>query len=245
MNNGVPQLVSCTFNVETNPSQNPPGSPSGNFGCWCSESSVWSLLWDMYDGAADANDGVALGFKPMWDVLINEERTTPAFTSIFTFTAALKTAQPAQAAAIDTLIAGQNITSAGLDAFGSTETHVPTPVASVAALPIYTNLTAGTPVTVRSVDDAGHYNTLGNHRFVRYVKVGSGAQTVTVTSNGADPDAIVYRNGNFAQVSEDPGNETFTISAAGTYIFDVYECSNGCDTDQGTPGDFDVTVTVN
>jgi hypothetical protein len=245
MNNGVPQLVSSTFNVETNPAQNPPGSPSGNFGCWCSESSVWSLLWDMYDGAADANDGVALGFKPMWDVLINEERTTPAFTSIFTFTTALKTAQPAQAAAIDTLIAGQNMTSAGLDAFGSTETHVPTPVASAAALPIYTNLTAGTPVTVRSVDDAGHYNTLGNHRFVRYVKVGSGAQTVTVTSNGADPDAVVYRNGNFAQVSEDPGNETFTISAAGTYLFDVYECSNGCSDDQGTPGDFDVTVTVN
>jgi hypothetical protein len=245
MNNGVPQLVSSTFNVETNPSQNPPGSPSGNFGCWCSESSVWSLLWDMYDGAADANDGVALGFKPMWDVLINEERTTPALTSIFTFTAALKTAQPAQAAAINTLITGQNITSAGLDALGSTETHVPTPVASVAALPLYTNLTAGTPVTVRSVDDAGHYNTLGNRRFVRYVKSAAGTQTVTVTSNGADPDAIVYRNGNFALASESPGNETFTISTAGTYLFDVYECSNGCSTVQGTPGDFDVTVTVN
>ena len=245
MNAGVPQLVSSTFNIETNPSQNPPGSPSGNFGCWCSESSVWSLLWDMYDGAADANDSVALGFKPMWDVLINEQRTTPALTSIFSFTAALRAAQPAQAAAIDTLIAGQNITSAGLDALGSTETHVPTPVASVAALPIYTNLTAGTPVTVRSVDDAGHYNTLGNHRFVRYVKSGSGNQTVTVTSNGTDPDAIVYRNGIFALASEAVGNETFTISAAGTYIFDVYECSNGCSTDQGTPGDFDVTVTVN
>ena len=236
---------SSTFNVETNPSQNPPGSPNGNFGCWCSESSVWSLLWDMYDGAADTNDGVALGFKPMWDVLINEQRTTTAFTSIFTFASALRTAQPAQTTAIDTLLAGQNITSAGLDALGSTETHVPTPVASIAALPLYTSLTAGTPVTVRSVDDAGHYNTLGNHRFVRYVKSAAGTQTVTVTSNGADPDAVVYRNGNFSQASEGPGNETFTISTAGTYLFDVYECSNGCSTVQGTPGDFDVTVTVN
>jgi hypothetical protein len=68
---------------------------------------------------------------------------------------------------------------------------------------------------------------------------------VTVASNGTDPDAVVYRNGTFALVSEDVGNESFTISAAGTYIFDVYECSNGCSADQGTPGDFDVTVTVN
>ena len=105
---------------------------------------------------------------------------------------------------------------------------MPTPVASASALPVYTNLTAGTPVTVRSVDDAGHYNTLGNHRFVRYVKSGSATQTVTVTSNGTDPDAIVYRNGNFVLSSEANGNESFTISSAGTYLFDVYECSNGC-----------------
>ena len=32
---------------------------------------------------------------------------------------------------------------------------------------------------------------------------------------------------------------------AGTYVFDVYECSNGCDDEEGTPGDYDVTVTVN
>jgi len=236
------QNVSSTFNVEANP---PLAGNNGNFGCWCSESSVWSLLWDMYDGAADANDTVALGFKPMWDVLINEQRTTPAFTSIFTFSRAIEDAQPSQAGGINTLLNNQNITSAGLDALGSTETHAPAPVASAAALPIYTNLTAGTPVTVRSVDDAGHYNTLGNHRFVRYVKGAAGSQTVMVTSTGPDPDVIVYRNGSFSTTSEANGNESFTISAAGTYLFDVYECSNGCSTDQGTPGDYDVTISVN
>jgi hypothetical protein len=238
------QQVSSTFNIETNPSQNPPGSPSGNFGCWCSESTVWSVLWDEYDGASDANDTIALGFKPIWDVLIGAQRTTPAFTSLFSVTAALKAALPSQAGAIDTLLAAQNITPVA-DALGSTETHVPTPVASGAALPVYTNLTLGTPATVRSVNDAGHYNTLGNHRYVRYVKSGSASQTVTVTSNGTDPDALVYRNGNFVLASEASGNESFTISTAGTYLFDVYECSNGCSTDQGTPGDYDVTVTVN
>jgi hypothetical protein len=238
------QSVSSTFNVETNPARNPPGSPSGNVGCWCSESSVWSVLWDLYDGTADSNDTVALGFEPLWDVLVDAQRTTPAFTSLFSFVSALKAAQPDHAAAIDTLLSAQNITPVA-DALGSTETHVPTPVASAAALPVYTALAAGTPVTVRSVDDAGHYNTLGNHRFLRYVKNGSGAQTVTITSNGTDPDAFVYRDGNFVLVSEADGNETFNISTAGTYLFDVYECANGCTDDQGTPGDFDVTVTIN
>ena len=122
--------------------------------------------------------------------------------------------------------------------------HVPTPVASAAALPVYTTST-GASVTVRSVDDAGHYNKLGNHRYVRYTKSGSGTQTVTVTTTGTDPDVLVYRNGSFLTAAESSGNESFTISAAGTYLFDVYECSNGCGTDQGTPGDYDVTVTIN
>ena len=241
------QQVSSTFNVESNPAQNPPGSPTGNFGCWCSESSVWSILWDMFDGNPDNNDTVALGFKPMWEVLINQQRTTPAMTSIFSFTTALKESVPGQSAAIDALLAGQNITSAGLDALGSTETHVPTPVASAAALPVYTTLTAGSPVTLRSGADAGTYNTLGNHRFVRYVKNGSASQTVSVSSPtlNADPDAIVYRNGTLINVSEDPGSESFAITTAGTYIFDVYECANGCTTPQGTPGNYDITVAVN
>jgi len=183
----------------------------------------------------------------MWEVLINQQRTTPAMTSIFSFTTALKESVPGQSAAIDALLNGQNITSAGLDALGSTETHVPTPVASAAALPVYTTLTAGSPVTLRSGADAGTYNTLGNHRFVRYVKNGSASQTVSVSSPtlNADPDAIVYRNGTLINVSEDPGSESFAITTAGTYIFDVYECANGCTTPQGTPGNYDITVAVN
>jgi hypothetical protein len=243
-NNPPTNQCASVFNVETNP---PASGNNGNFGCYCSESSVWSLLWDFYDGAADANDNVALGFAPLWDVLVGDQRTTPAFTSIYSFTTALKAAQPAQGAAIDTLVAAQNITVSGMDALGSGETHVPTPVPSAAALPLYTALTAGSPVTVRSsgVADVRHYNKLGNHRYVRYVKSGSASQGVTVTSTGPDPDVLVYRNGTFVLASEVNGNEAFTISTAGTYLFDVYECANGCSTVQGTPGDFDLTVTVN
>jgi hypothetical protein len=242
--NGANQ-VSSNFNIETNPPTNPPGSPSGNFGCWCSESSVWSILWDLYDNNADTNDSVALGFQPLWGVLIGEQRTTPAMTSIFSFTAALKTAQPSRANAIDNLIGAQNITGAGIDAFGSTETHVPSGVSSASALPVYTTVTSGGQVSVLSGADAGHYNTLGNHRFIRYNKSGSAAQTVTVTTPNGDPDVIVYRNGAFQSISQGAANETFNITVAGTYIFDVYDCANGCSAIEGTVGDFTVTLGIN
>ncbi|HTU68475.1 MAG TPA: hypothetical protein VMF52_21220 [Steroidobacteraceae bacterium] len=237
--------VSSTFNVETNPSTSAPGTTSGNYGCWCSESSVWSILWDLYDGAADTNDTVALGFRPMWDVLVNQQRSTTAMTSIFSFVTAVKSTQPDSVGAINTLVNAQNITSGTMDAFATTETHFPTEVASAGALPVYTTLTAGTPVTVRSVNDAGTYNALGNHRFVRYVKSSATSQTVTIsTAANLDADAIVYRNGTFVSQEEDIGNESFTITTAGTYIFDVYEYSNYDDT-SGTPGDYDITVAVN
>jgi len=249
VNNGT--NVSSTFNVETNPSTNPPGSPSGNVGCWCSESTVWSVLWDLYDSNADANDSVALGFSAIWNVLINDQRTTPAFTSIFSFITAVKDENPGSAAALDTLLAAQN-TSSIADIWGTGETHVPGAVASAAALPLYTDITIGGPaVVVRNVDDAGTYNTLGNHRYLRFNVAGTRSVTVTAASsnpNQPDADFRVWRAGTFVRGGEDPpaASETETFSASpGTYLIDVYDCANGCSTAQGTPGDYNISVTVN
>jgi hypothetical protein len=33
-------------------------------------------------------------------------------------------------------------------------------------------------------------------------------------------------------------------SAATDYLIDVYDCANGCDESEGTPGDYDITVTI-
>ncbi len=250
-NNGS-YLCSSTFNVETNPPVSG-GTPAGNFGCWCSESSVWSILWDLHDNTLDGADTLNLGFQPMWNVLVNQQRITPAFTSIFSFISALKAANPAQAAAIDTLLAAQNIDPVA-DAFGTGETHVPTPVASSAALPLYTAITVGGPaVVLRNVDDAGHYNTLGNHRYLRFTLAAQRASlTITVSSSNTanpDPDFFVYRDGAFAALGLDPPPqpevETISPAPAGNYLIDVYDCANGCADEEGTPGDYDITVTVN
>jgi hypothetical protein len=249
------QQLASTFNVEQNPSTTTAGaSPPNNFGCWCSESSVWSILWDIYDNVPDGADNVALGFQPMWNVLVNEERTTHAFTSIFSFIKALKANNPASAAAINSLIAAQNIDGANLDEYGTGETHVPTPVAAAAALPLYTPITVGGgPVVVRNVDDAGTNNTLGNHRFLRFTLNAPRTITISASSsnpNNADPDFVVYRDGGTYVISgidgpPQPETETISNAPAGDYLIDVYDCANGCGGEQGTPGDYDITVTVN
>jgi len=249
------QRVTSTFNIEANPSTNPPGSPSGNVGCWCSESSVWSILWDLYDSQVDGADNVTLGFQPLWNVLTGPQRTTRAYTSIFSFIKALKDAIPGSAAAIDTLLAAQNISSVQ-DIYGTGETHFPNNVPGIAALPVYTDITVGGgPVVVRNVDDAGRHNTLGNRRFLKFTLQNTSNITISVTSSNidanADPDFIVSRNGtivNFAAGQDPPPQpETMTIAsaAAGDYLIEVYDCANGCEQEEGTPGDYNLTVTVN
>jgi hypothetical protein len=245
---------SSTFNVETNPVTNGPGTPAGNFGCWCSESSVWSILWDLADNVADSNDTLALGFQPIWDVLIGDEKVTPAFTTIFSFTKALKVARPGDSAAIDTLLAAQNITSVA-DAFATGESHTPSGIASAtAALPLYTSITVGGgPVIAQSAGTADlNYNKLGNHRYLRLQHTGTPATlTITVATPGTDADFLVFRNGVFIRAAEGPpaASETTTINnaTAGTYLIDVYECANGCTPagQAGTPGNYNLTVTVN
>ena len=168
-----------------------PAGRIDDYGCWCSESSVWSILWDLYDNDADANDTVALGFQPMWNVLINAQRTTPAFTSLFSFITALKTANPAMPPR-SIRWSPRRTPTAITDIWGTGETHVPTPVAAAAALPLYTPITVGGPaVTVRNVNDAGTYNKLGNHRYLRF-NVAS-TRNITMTASSSNPNATGYR----------------------------------------------------
>jgi hypothetical protein len=50
-------------------------------------------------------------------------------------------------------------------------------------------------------------------------------------------------------LEEDAPSQTETgqlaVTAGTTYIIDAYECSNGCSEEQGVPGDYDLTVTIN
>ncbi|HEU5138189.1 MAG TPA: PKD domain-containing protein [Steroidobacteraceae bacterium] len=246
-------FFSTNFPIEDNPQTSTVGAPNDNYGCWCSESSVWSVLWDLYDIPADANDTLALGFAPLWQVLTGAQRTTPALTTIFSFISALKVARPGDATAINTLVAAQNIDATSIDAFGNGETHAPTNVPAAAALPLFTPISVGGSVTLRNVNDAGISNKLGNHRFLRFTPTSSGIVTISLTSsnpNSADPDFWLYEGGELVRIEDEgppqPETGTPTVTAGTTYVLDVYDCTNGCDDAPLTGGgDFDLTVTIN
>jgi hypothetical protein len=83
---------------------------------------------------------------------------------------------------------------------------------------------------------------------------------VTVTTSNpaadADPDFVVYRGspdgvsaGGGPLVFGDDGPpqpevEDVPVSVGRIYVIDAYDCANGCGAALGTPGDYDLTVTV-
>lgn len=246
--------VSAGFNIEVNPAN----------GCWCSESSVWSILWDIYDvstAVPDAPDTIELGFAPIWELMTGAQKDTPAMTSIFSFAAALKAARPGDAAGIDALLTAQNITSAGIDAFATTQASTPLP----GLLPLYPVITPGNPVDVVSrgtrTEPQQLFNKAGNRAFLRFVPQTSGNVNISVvtsnTSGGAsaaDPDYLVWRSGTLVALqfdapnAEPPRTETgsLNVTAGQTYIIEAFDCANGCAPTpvQGVAGDYILTVTV-
>ncbi len=224
---------------------------------WFSESSVWTILWDLYDPAND--DVASVGLAPIWAILTGPLRDSSAMTTIFTFITALKQANPGLVSQIDSVVGSQSIVAATIDDFGSTETNnagVPS------TLPVYASIgQGGGPLIVPSTRDFGTGNKLGNRHFVKMIV--ASPRTVRITANaavaGQDPDVQIFKAG--LQVislsctptptppqvcGESGGNEDFNATlSGGTYVLEVYECNNaGCAGDTPTPADTTITVTV-
>jgi len=222
---GGSQNADFGFNVETRP--NSAGSNPG----WYSEESVHEILYDLFDADSDGVDSISLGFAPLYQVFVGAQRTTPALTSLFSFIAGLKAARPQDEAAIDALLAGQQIDSIA-DAFGSGETNAGNPP-SVDVLPIYRTLSVGAPVQVCSDNDYGTGNKLGVRSFVRFT-AGADASyqftaTQVITAQNSDPDIGFFDQG-FVVRSETttPNTETLTRTLTGgtQYVLSVYEFAN-------------------
>lgn len=217
---------------------------------WFSEASAWEILWDLQDARQDRGpggsvDALALGFAPLWQVLTGPQRATDALTSLFPFIAALKAANPAAAADIDTIVADQQVQSATIEPFATTETNS---AGSADVLPLYAPVAVdGGAVIVRSVGTTfGTPNKLSNHRFLRLDVAGARSVRIVATAPaGRDPDIVIYHRGVELDRGELSGNEDLTVAlpSAGTYILDAYDCLNaGCT--GGTPALTNIAVIV-
>jgi len=224
------------INVESNPS----GANRG----WFSESSIQSLIYDFYDSNNDGSDNLSLGFEPIYNVLVGEEKTTPAFTSIFSFANQLKIESPADASTINALLTSQNITVT--DDFGSNETNNG---GDARNLPIYKPLSVGGSAEICSFGTSNaFYNKLGNRQYLIFEIINDGSYTFTATgqSAGDDPDFYVYEQGEINFFSDDNGNESISRDlVAGTYVMDAYEFSNVDTGDNAVQRDTCIDITLN
>jgi len=198
------------MNIE-NETRNTPG--------WFSEASIQRILYDIYDSHNDGDDTLSLGFEPIYNVMIGAEKTTPAFTSIFTFITALQNANPSISSKIDTILSSEDITHID-DIYGSSQKN-----------DLYTNIQVGNTLNICTSGEYGRGNKLDNHKFIRFTINNSGNYNVNVqqtNGNNSDPNFSVYKTSPFATVGSSRGDtvgsesKSFQLST-GNYLLDISE----------------------
>lgn len=177
---GASQAGGFSFNLE-NEAQEKPG--------WYSEASVQRILYDLYDDSSDGSDILSLGFAPLHNIFTGAQKTTPAFTSIFSFIKSLKDENMGDADDIDSIVSSESI-AAITDIYGTGRINL------ASELPNYVNLNLGSTVNVCPTYTYGTRNKLGNHQYIRLNIDTAGNYTIKVSkSNSAattDPDFLLY-----------------------------------------------------
>lgn len=221
---------------------NEPANPG-----WYSESSIHSILYDLFDDANDDGvDAITLGFGPLYNVLTTKQNSADELTSIFTFIPPLKEENPADADNIDALVAAQFIEAVTIDELGSTETNDAGNNGGD-VLPVYVPISigAGNNVDICSIDQYGSINKLSNARFLIFTVSAPGLYTFTATgAQGTDPDFVLHQAG-IIDVADGSasGLETFSRQLdPGDYVLEIYEFRNITDDPRGRTC-FDVSIT--
>jgi hypothetical protein len=201
---------------------------------WFSEASIQRILYDLYDAHDDDLDTLTLGFQPLYNVLVGSQKTTPAFTSIFSFIKALKDENPNEQGDIDSIGSSENIATIE-DIYGTGRTN------RVNSYPYIDYLSLGRNVSITtSISDGGSanygFNKLSNRRYIRFSVPSNRSYKITVKqTNGtnADPDFFVYQALSpiqFVGKSEGPPNngmEEYTLNLLeGNYLIDIVNWSS-------------------
>jgi hypothetical protein len=159
----------------------------------------------------------------IYAVMIGDMKTTPAVTSLFPFVAALKSANPDAATAIDALVSHHGSGDAfGIDAvndaWGTGETHG---AGDPGALPVFVPVALNESVKltlIGGIDPA----LLGQNRFLR-IK-GTGATIKVNSTSTSDVDLYVYQRGKELDSSATASGEegvSFATQAGEDYVVNV------------------------
>lgn len=250
--NGNSQSSGFEIDVENNAVTNPG---------WFSESSVQSILYDIYDANIDGDDTIELGFLAIYNAMTNTNYINQtSLTSLFSIIDELKVLNPQSSVQIDALVEAQNFSNSDIfgvdpivDKFGSGETHS---AYLETDLPLYKTIKDdNVPVLVCSHKRSQKFNGLGTRQFLRLninelnfynITVEFVPSESDIASDDSDPDFAIFLNGNTLTTEEEavPNIESAQATLQNNeYILEVYEYSNiDSDVDIGGTACFNVTV---
>ncbi|MDG1693804.1 MAG: hypothetical protein P8I13_02955 [Porticoccaceae bacterium] len=178
-----------SMDMESNYSYNPG---------WFNESSIQSIIYDIYDTNVDGVDNIALGFEPIFNTLTSESYIEDDYQiSIYSLTKHLKDQQSSvNINKINSLANAQQIYGTGSNGFGETNNGgIPS------VLPIYRQITAnGSSKQVCYNNSAGVINKLGNRAFLKFDVPASGIYNISLSPAGQeslslDADLAIHRDG--------------------------------------------------
>ncbi len=197
---------------------------------WFSEASIQRILYDLYDSNDDGSDTLSLGFKPLYDVLVGPQKTTKAFTSIFSFITGLKSITPSNNEQIDSIVSDENISTID-DIYGENRRNN----LEAITFPIYKDLKIDKTLDeVCTSNTYGVQNKLNNHKFVKFTIDNDKSYPIRVEQNNgttSDPDFVLYKASPFEKISikESPTRgleeDSFNLSS-GDYLLDIYNTNN-------------------
>lgn len=230
------------FNIELNTIgqiiENDLGIPAAG---WYGESSVQSIILDIFDARNDGADTISVGFEPIYDVLVSAAFTeSEAATTIYSFLDAL-TADPAVSSdAITSLTDFQEFFGTG--EFGEGETN---DGGVQSSLPVFPNYRVGDPaITICSVDDADTFNRIGNRVLISLDVPSAGGRTITMTRISGDsdrnPNFFIFNQGQFVTSGTSQAVDTeqqFRLLPAGRLLVDAHDDNNLELDDDDVPGD--------
>ena len=163
---------------------------------WYSESSVASIIYNLFDADNDGVDAIELGFDPIFQVLrSNAYRTSESLTTLFTFIHQLKQ-QRSEYEAINALTTSQH-TEDVVDDFGSNEDIGNNDIAGDKDVDvIYKQLQLNTSAEVCSNNQFGNINKLGVSQFLKLdADLNKSYQFQISSTDNGRAVVVVYKRG--------------------------------------------------
>ena len=190
-----------------------------------SESSVQEILYDLYDSGAADDDTVSGGFAPIYSVLVNGQKNTKAFTSIFSFLYHLKQAYPSYSAGISSIALAENVNDGSEYEAASTPLYTTVPFDGTSVTIDVDGAVLQTWSTFGPITASNAGNKLYNLLYFKTTATATGCYTLEATPTASE-DIIIYAPNGVTIDQNNGGAEsvpgTFTQGEEGVFAVGSY-----------------------